>query len=146
MSTNPSVNFTAGGDAARPIMAGNPNLPSDQRTFSHYFNVAAFAEPTALLPGQTATWLNYGNMPRLVLRGPGTNNWNTSLFKNFGVKERFKCQFRAEAYNAFNHTQFSSVNTGLTFNAAHVNTNAATGQMSAARNPRVMQFALRIMF
>ena len=85
-------------------------------------------------------------MPRLALRGPGTNNWNTSLFKNFKVKERVNFQFRAEAYNTFNHTQFSSVNTTMTFNAAHVNTNAAAGQDSAARNPRVMQFALRLTF
>ena len=149
MGTSPSVNFTGGGETARPIMVGNPNLPSDQRTFDRYFNVAAFAEPTPLTPGQTSyspTWLNYGNMPRLAIRGPGTNNWNTSLFKNVRVRERFSFQLRAESYNTFNHTQFSSVNTGITFNAAKVNTNAASGQISAARNPRVMQFALRVTF
>jgi hypothetical protein len=149
MSTNPSVNFVGGGDGTRPIMVGNPNLPSDQRTFDHYFNVAAFAEPIPLVPGQTSyspTFLNYGNMPRLALRGPGTNNWQVSLFKNVVVKERFRMQLRTEAYNVFNHTQFSSVNTGLQFNAAHQQTAASVGQISAARNPRVMQFALRLSF
>ncbi len=149
MGTSPSVNFVGGGDGARPIMVANPILPKSERTFDRFFNVDAFAEPTALTPGQTSyapTWLNYGNMPRLAVRGPGTNNWNTSLFKNFVIKERLKFQFRAESYNTFNHTQFSSVNTGLTFNAARQNTNAFTGQISAARNPRVMQFALRVNF
>ena len=82
----------------------------------------------------------------MPIRGPGVNNWNTSLFKNFDVKERLHFQFRAEAYNTFNHTQFSTVNTSLTFNASGVNTNAQTGQVTATRNPRVMQLALRLMF
>jgi hypothetical protein len=151
MSTSPAVNFVGGasGDGVRPIMVGNPILPSDQRTFDRYFNTAAFAEPIPLTPGLTSyspTWINYGNMPRFALRGPGTNNWNTSLFKNFRIKERMNVQFRAEAYNTFNHTQFNSVNTGITFNAAGQNTNASFGQISSARTARVMQFALRLTF
>jgi hypothetical protein len=149
MSTNPTVNFLGGGDGVRPIMVGNPILPKDQRTFDRYFNVAAFAEPIALTPGQTsynATFLNFGNMPRLVLRAPGTNNWQMSLFKNVVVKERYRIQLRTEAYNVFNHTQFSSVNTGLQFNAARAQTSQSVGQISSARNPRVMQFALRLSF
>ena len=47
----------------------------------------------------------------MPIRGPGVNNWNTSLFKNFRIKERFNFQFRVEAYNTFNHTQFSGVDT-----------------------------------
>ena len=149
MGTSPSVNFVGGGDGARPIMVANPTLPSSQRTFDQYFNTAAFEEPFALTPGQTSyspTWVNYGNMPRLALRGPGTNNWNMSLFKDFVLRERFHFQLRGESYNTFNHTQFNSVNTGFTFNAARVNTNASTGQISSARSPRVMQVALRLTF
>lgn len=108
-STSPSLNITGGGDGWRPIMIGNPNLPKDQRTFDRFYDVTAFAEPIPLKAGQMPTWLNFGNMPRLPVRGPGTNNWNTSLFKNIVIKERFRVQFRAEAYNTFNHTQFSGV-------------------------------------
>jgi hypothetical protein len=146
--TPPAVS-PGGGDGVRPIIIGDPNLPKTQRTFDQYFNVAAFMEPFALTPGQTSysqTWLNYGNMPRFAIRGPGCNNWNLALFKEFRVKEKVTAMLRAEAYNAFNHTQFSSVNTGFTFNAARQNTNASTGQVSAARDPRIMQFALRLTF
>jgi hypothetical protein len=149
MGTSPGVNFVGGGDGARPIMLANPNLAKDQRTFDQFFNVAAFGEPYALTPGQTSyspTWLNYGNMPRFAIRGPGTNNWNLSLFKKFVIRERLKFELRTEAYNTFNHTQFSGVNTSLTFNAARVNTNAAAGQLTSARAARVMQFALRLNF
>ncbi len=149
MGTSPSVNFVGGGDGARPIMVGNPILDRGDRTFDRYFNVAAFGEPTALKPGLTSyspTWLNYGNMTRYPIRGPGTSNWNTSLFKNFNVGERLRFQFRAESYNTFNHSQFSGLNTSITFNAAGQNTNAAAGQITAARSPRVMQMALRVNF
>ena len=55
---------------------------------------------------------------RIGIRGPGRNNWNTSIFKNFKLKERLSVQFRAEAYNTFNHTQFNAVDTTIQFNAA----------------------------
>ncbi len=149
MGTSPSVNFAGGGDGARPIMAGNPILGRGERTFDRWFNVSAFSEPTPLLPGQTSyspTWVNFGNMTRNPLRGPGTANWNTSVFKSFVVRERLRFQFRAEAYNLFNHTQYSGVNTSITFNAARQNTNAAAGQIASTRAPRIMQFALRVNF
>jgi hypothetical protein len=150
MGTSPSVNFTGGGDAARALMVGDPNGP---KTFNQWFNVSAFAEPIAVNPKTCTssgcppmTWLNFGNAPIMPIRLPGTNNWNLSLFKNFDVRERFHFQFRAEAYNAFNHTQYSGVNTTITFNANGVNTNAQAGQVTSARDPRVMQLALRLMF
>jgi hypothetical protein len=153
MGTSPNVNFAGGGDGVRPLMVGNPNLPKDQRTFDEYFNTLAFAEPvpvdrsqctTAGCPPMTVA--NLGNMPLYPFRGPGVNNWNTSLFKNFIVKEKVRVQFRAEAYNTFNHTQFDGVDTTLTFNAAGVNTRSTSGQLNSSRDPRIMQFALRLMF
>jgi hypothetical protein len=58
-----------------------------------------------------------------------------------------KFQFRAEAYNAFNHTQFSTVNTTPKWTyATGAVTAAQFGQITAARDPRVMQMALRINF
>jgi hypothetical protein len=153
MDTSPAVNFTGGGDGARPIMVGDPNLPSNQRTPDRYFNLAAFAEPVPVNPSScTASGcpplsiLNIGDMPSAALRGPGVNNWNTSVFKNFRIRERFNFQFRAEAYNIFNHSQFDGVDTTITYNAQGVNTRASSAQVNSSRDPRIMQFALRIMF
>jgi hypothetical protein len=153
MGTSPTVNFAGGGDGVRPLMVGNPILPKDQRTFDRFFNVAAFAEPVPVDRTQCTTSgcppmtvANLGNMPLYPFRGPGVNNWNTSLFKNISIKEKLRVQFRAEAYNTFNHTQFDTVDTTITFNAAGQNTRTTSGNLTGARDPRIMQFALRLMF
>ena len=89
------------------------------------------------------TLANIGDAPQMPIRGPGVNNWNTSLFKNFDVKERLHFQFRAEAYNTFNHTQFSTVNTSLTFNASGVNTNAQAGRTGNG-DPQAPSYAVSL--
>ncbi len=58
-------------------------------------------------PGQVSPW------PRTYARNPGTNNTDLSIYKNFKVTGdgRKYLQLRLEAFNAFNHTQFSGYNT-----------------------------------
>jgi hypothetical protein len=125
-------------DASRPYVIANPVLPKDERTFDRNLNTTAFA-----LPPQ-GTW---GNAPRDVFRGPGINNWDVSLFKNFALTERFKGQFRCESYNVFNHTQFSAVDTNVKFdNKTGVQVNPLFGQFTTSRLPRRMQLALRVTF
>ncbi|HYL72760.1 MAG TPA: TonB-dependent receptor [Bryobacteraceae bacterium] len=150
MNNSPSVNFTGGGDGAVPVLLGDP---TGQRTFDQYFNVAALAKPIPVSPASCTasgcspmTYLNFGNTPRYPIRGPGTNNWNLSVFKNFSIREKVHFQFRAEAYNAFNHTQFDGVDTTVTFNAAGQQTRASSGQLNSSRDPRIMQLALRLSF
>jgi hypothetical protein len=152
-SESPSVNFVGGGDGVRVLMVGNPNLPKSQRTFNEYFNTAAFAEPVPMSPSACNAAgcpplqiANIGDAPQSPIFGPGVNNWNTSLYKNFVVHESFRVQFRAEAYNTFNHTQYSTVGSTIAFNAAGQNTNTQFGQVTATRNPRYMQLALRVVF
>jgi hypothetical protein len=55
-------------------------------------------------------------------------------------------QFRAEFYNAFNHTQYSGVNNAARFDTAGRQTNLQFGQITATRSPRVIQFALTLRF
>jgi hypothetical protein len=124
-------------DPARPDLIASAVLPKDQRTFNRYFSAAAFALPAVGTPGNAAT---------TEFRGPGINNWDVSLFKNFPIKERAKFQFRAEAYNMFNHTQFNTVNNTAQFTPAGVEVNSNLGKITSARNPRIMQFALRFLF
>jgi hypothetical protein len=141
-------------DAARPNVIANPVLPKDQRTFSLNVNPAAFALP---LQG------TFGDAPKDVFRGPGRNNFDVTLSKRFRLTERFKAEFRAEAYNIFNHTQFTSEDTTIRFNnTASVvkvtylgqtyNVNPGEqipttfGQFTAAGLARRMQLALRIDF
>jgi len=76
------------------------------------------------------------------LRGPHFSDFDAAVSKNFPLfNERYKLQFRAEAYNAFNHTNFGLPNTQVT--------SSQFGQLSseAGTEPdRVMQFALRFDF
>jgi hypothetical protein len=62
------------------------------------------------------------------------------------MREKVTVQFRAEAYNTFNHTNFNAVDATIQYNAAGVNTRSSTGNITSARDPRIMQFALRITF
>ncbi len=136
-SRTDGVDRHGGGDAPRVIMTGNPLLGRGERSFSKWFNTAAFAAPGVG---------NFGNAPRDVFRGPGINNSDFTLFKNFPVREGMRLQFRWEMYNVFNHTQWSGVDNNARFDAAGVQVNGQFGQVTSARLERQMQFALRFEF
>ena len=87
-----------------------------------------------------------GDPSKTLIRGPGIENWDISLVKGIPIRERVQMQLRVEMYNAFNHTQFSALNQTAQFNAAGAQTNAQFGQYTAAQNPRIMQWALRLRF
>jgi outer membrane receptor protein involved in Fe transport len=81
----------------------------------------------------------YGTAARNLLRGPKRTNMNLALAKATPVYgEHVNVEFRAEAFNIFNHTQFRSVST---------NPDSATfGQVTSAYDPRILQFGLHIKF
>lgn len=116
---------------------GDPVLSKSERTFSKNFRTDVFQVPAVG---------TLGNAGRTVLRGPGTENWDLSVFKNFPVREPFRIQFRLEMYNAFNHTQFSAFDTTARFDTAGNQVNSTLGQFTASRTPRQMQMAVRFTF
>jgi len=122
---------------ARIFLTDDPNLPKSERTFSRNFRTEVVRAPARG---------TLGNAARSNLRGPGINNWDIALFKNFPVREGIKVQFRGEFYNAFNHTQFSSYDASARFDSAGRQVNARLGEFTAARTPRIVQFALRLSF
>ncbi len=77
---------------------------------------------------------------RDVIYSPGFQNWNLGLFKKFAVTERFGFQFRAEAFDAFNHPNLSPVNLDPT-NATTFG--KITGKTNDVRN---LQLSLRFYF
>jgi hypothetical protein len=93
----------------------------------------------------------YGNMGRNVLRGPGINNWDISLMKNFQFTENKNLQFQGNLFNAFNHTQFFSPTLGAgaiggTSTFGQVTSDSTAPTSTYYRGPRVVQFALRFSF
>jgi hypothetical protein len=137
-------------EGARLALIGQPNTGSDDPY--NRLNPAAFTQPRVGSIGLEA--------PRNYLINPGINNWNVSLQKEFAATERFRIQLRADAFNAFNHTQFSGINSTLNFSAltggtltnlyknadGSINNKNGFGTVSGARDPRNMQLMLRVQF
>src|SRR4051794_7634870 len=136
-STVQGTDLTGGGDGQRVNVVGNPN--ANGSTFYAWFNPAAFAVPGKGDPGNAA---------KNSVRNPGVNNTDLSLSKRFPLKsERRYFQLRWEAYNTFNHTQYSGINTGARFDlTTGAQVNALFGQVSSTRTPRIMQGSLRLTF
>jgi len=80
------------------------------------------------------------------VKGPGRDQWALTLYKTFKFTERAGFRFQADAFNAFNHTQFNGVNTGvLTGNATNPYTSNA-GEINSTFDPRVFQLGGRLFF
>jgi hypothetical protein len=118
----------------RPNLIGSISYP---HTVDQWFSTTAFAIPAA------GTW---GNLKRNALRGPGRDNWNMSLFKSFLISEQrgSRFEFRADAFNVWNHTQFRGDVQG-----GGISTNLGSsnfGQVTAAYDPRVFQLGAKLVF
>jgi hypothetical protein len=125
---------------SRVNLIGNPNLPKSERTVYRHFRTEVVRPPDRENFG-------IGNAPKDPIRGPGINNWDISVFKNFRLGEgQRRLQFRWEMYNAFNHTQFSGVNTSARFDAQGNQVNARFGEYTAAYDARRIQAALKFYF
>lgn len=111
----------------RPNVVGNPNLAN--RSAGQWFNQSAFAFPA---PG------TFGNAGRNILEGPGYTSVNASLVKNAPLSERIKLQLRAEAFNLFNHPNFNLPDNFLG--------SPTFGQITSARDPRHLQFGVKLLF
>ena len=93
------------------------------------FNKAAFALPA------TGT---FGNTGRNIVRTAGMSNWDMGINKSFQLKERVRLQFRGEIFNIWNHTQYLQFDN--TFQ------NVGFGTWTSARDPRIVQFALKLLY
>jgi hypothetical protein len=117
----------------------NAHQGSKSQWLNQYFNTAAFARAT---PG------TYGNAPRNNLQGPGVNNADLSMDKNFPFKERYRIQFRWEMFNAFNRATFDNPNNSVTSGSfGRITSTKGSGagyeQGLFGYPPRVMQAALK---
>ncbi len=121
--------------------AGEPNRVAqvkrlDPRNGYHTaFDPSAFQQPTLGL---------IGNSPRTVCCGPGINNLDLSLMKDTRIHETFNLQFRAEFFNVANHTQFSKVDGNIS--DGDVTNGGTFGKVLRARDPRLIQLALKLIF
>jgi carboxypeptidase family protein len=130
-------NISGTGDTQNPdVVSRNPNFtgPVILGKVDQYFDPRAFVLPLAG---------TFGNVSRGAFTAPGLTNFDTSLTKKFSITERVNLQFRAEAFNLFNHANFATPNP-VVFNGN--NYSASAGQILAAAPSRQIQFALKLLF
>ena len=95
----------------------------------------------------TSTAPEFGNLGQNTITGPGTNNWDMSLYRTIPFREgRVRAMLRLETYNTFNHTQFNGLNSTAQFNTAGQQVKGAFLTPSGARPPRYVQVAMRVTF
>ncbi len=117
--------------SSRPNLVSNPN--AGPHSANQWVSRSAFEQ---LDPVTDAG--QFGNEGRNIVRGPGIETVDLSLFKNFALMESARLQFRAEVFNTLNHA-----NLGLPENDLQ---SPAFGQILQAGPPRLMQLALKFLF
>ncbi|MGA9670800.1 MAG: TonB-dependent receptor [Terracidiphilus sp.] len=124
-----------GGTTNRPNLVASAKGPKKQ---TEWFNTAAFAAPTA--PWNGGTNQGFGTAGKDAVVGPGLFNWNMSLFKSLPLSshEGPHLEIRFESFNTFNHTEFNSLDTGLT--------DTQFGRATNTYDPRVFQFGGKFLF
>jgi hypothetical protein len=148
-SLNGIVTFTSGqdfnisesGDAAnvnhdlswdnynRPDLVGNPNSVGS-RTINKWFNTGAF---------QASAPYTFGNTPRNSMRGDRFSNLDLSVFRVFPIGESRDLQFRAEAFNVFNHPTWGNPDSNLN--------DSNFGQVGGTRSTeRQLQLGMKLKF
>src|SRR5271165_4532647 len=140
----------AGGVSQRPDQVGDPNragtvpgnptcvAPAKIHTPTAWFNTCAFVDPPLG---------SFGDVGRNTIEAPGYKEWDFSVFKFFHTSEKTDLEFRAEFFNLPNHTNFLFAQSGPQNgnNATSLGT-PQFGDLTAARPPRQIQFALKFSF
>ncbi len=116
----------------RADVVGEWELPGDrskEAQLARWFNTDAFVVNA---PG------TFGSAGRNIVEGPGGWDVTFGLFKNIPVTEQVRLQFRSEFFNLFNHANLGNPN---------MNRSAGNfGRITSTESPRVIQFALKLMF
>jgi hypothetical protein len=112
---------------------GSPSIGHFQKTPYRQFNTSAFAIPPTDVRGNSGLG---------TVRGPGQNNVDLSLAKTFPIHERLHLEFRGDAFNALNHTQWTGVNTIFPSGDSQF----PFGMVNAAREARIGQVAAKLVF
>lgn len=132
LTYSPSSQFqVSGAPSYRPNLVGNPLVPEDQRSPARWLDAAAVVLPTD--PSQP-----FGNAGRNAIYGPSFYQMNFGLHKDFAISESKRIEFRSEAFNLLNKTNFNNPNGNRS--------SGAFGTITSTQQARQIQFALRFVF
>jgi hypothetical protein len=112
---------------------------SAQSRLNEWFNVNCFTQPGAF---------SFGNLARTdgAIRAAGVANWDVSVYKRTPITEQIKLEFRVEAYNVANRTQFGPPNVSLNPSLLGTPSNLFGKVTNTANLPRLFQLAVRLNF
>jgi hypothetical protein len=125
----------------RPNLVGPISYPKTVAKLSTGLGTMQWLSPSAFAPNllagnsKVAMW---GNLAYDGVWGPGRDNWNIALFKNFRFTERLNMELRFESYNTFNHPQMNALDLGVG--------DADFGKVTSAYDPRVFQLGAKLVF
>jgi hypothetical protein len=80
----------------------------------------------------------FGSLKKDGVWGPGRDNWNIALFKNFTFTERLRLELRVESYNTFNHPHVRNVDNNIG--------DKDFGKVTSVFDPRVFQLGGKLVF
>jgi len=131
-SYNDDAPEITGFSSFRPNLVGNPN--NGPRTVAQWVNTHAFQR----IDLTTTPAGVYGTEGRNVVQGPGLAQWDFSAFKIVPLAESKSLQFRVEFFNLFNRANFQLPNSDIS--------STTFGQIQQALSPRLVQFAMKLLF
>ncbi|MCI0392364.1 MAG: TonB-dependent receptor [Acidobacteria bacterium] len=120
--------------AVRPDQICDPTLSEGERTRDPvsgsvtFFKGSCFAAPAD----------RFGTAGRSTVTGPGSTTADLAIFKNIRIRESTQLQFRGEFFNAFNHPNWNQPGRDLG--------GSNFGIATSARDPRIIQFGLKLLF
>jgi len=132
-----SVMLDGNSSGQRPDLVPGVSIYPAQQTINNWFNPAAFAVPAK------DTW---GNLGRNIARGPGYYEIDTALQKEIPVTEQLKLEFRAEAFNLFNHPIYGDPGGNISSSDFGVITGQLNDGATGIGSSRRLQFMLRLEF
>jgi len=148
-----------------PDLVGDPNSPRPAIPPGSSFG-PAYGNPSAFV---VPVGLTFGDAGRNILRNPRQTNFDMALFKHFAIKESMSFEFRAEAFNVFNHVEWAYIggsggsaanNSGIASGSNGITcyggANNSAGDASClgggplspnnAHSPRILQLGLKFLF
>jgi hypothetical protein len=136
--TDGNANFANSDGQQRPDVVSGVKATSKPCVAGTFFNTCAFQDPQ---PGSS------GNVGLNTLEGPGNKNVDFAILKTIPLGEARRIEFRAEAFNIFNHPnfQFAAPGPQNSINSTVMGT-ATFGYLTGALAPRQLQLALKLFY
>jgi len=120
-------------------LPGEPDQLKPFRTQHPQSNNNYFFDPTTFTEDPSVVFGRIGNAPRTICCGPHISNTDFAVLKTIPWGDNKRFEFRAELFNIFNHTQFFNPD-------GNSSDGTQFGQVTQARDPREVQFALKFYF